>query len=133
MAGGGHDDWKGEPMARAVAWSSSMAGSTSEISPSHAGQFTVAPSPWATPAPCFGPPPESDDVNEVDELLRRSMGHDTVEPVAELPTEMLAFDIEGDQQQCLWRIPAMCERVVGVCFWNFCASGAAHHQAGRSE
>lgn len=43
-----------------------------------------------------GPPPESESVNVVDELLRRSMGYDTLDQVAELRKEMQTADRTGD-------------------------------------
>ncbi|MER7558830.1 hypothetical protein ABTZ46_17930 [Nocardioides sp. NPDC126508] len=43
-----------------------------------------------------GPPPTSDDVQVVDELLRRSMGYATLAQVAELRREMRAADSTGD-------------------------------------
>lgn len=44
-----------------------------------------------------GPPPDSDGVDVVDELLRRSMGYDTLDQVAELHKAMRAADGTGDR------------------------------------
>lgn len=39
-----------------------------------------------------GPPPESDDVEAVDELLRRSMGYDTLDQIVELRSKTQGLD-----------------------------------------